>query len=187
MTTVTARGYDFTMEHVYAGAASMKGNSFTYVPRAEGQTASGSAAEKAAPSSGELEQVKEQIRLAEAVLQNARKRLNELDGPARTGKSRYPGGPTVTPSPSIATPEVGNGTATAPTFIANDPNRVPAMGIPGSSGMPAMGSTEGRPPSMSSAPAERLRRIEQLAEELRREVEALRRESQPTTAPTPTR
>lgn len=145
-------------------------------PRAEGQPATGGfPGAKTDPnqlSKNEIEQLKEQIRLAEAVLQNARKRIAELDAPKSNSIYTPATGGTTT------TPKYGGGLATKP--APSDPLVAP----PNVRTSPP--AAVGTPPMIGSFPTpDRLRRIEQLAEELRKEVEALRRESRPPAPSTP--
>jgi hypothetical protein len=153
-------------------------------PKAEGQapatTGTVRTSEPRTTSTTELDQLKEQIRLAEAVLQNARKRLTDLETtPPGTRSAPVPTGPNTTPP--------------ANTGNRMDPAAVPPPmsgfgGGDAGGGFGGVGFGIGAPGGMSrGASVDRLRRIEQLAEELRKEVEALRRESRPPamTAPRP--
>lgn len=146
-------------------------------PKAEGQSPT-AAPELKRPtevsSTSEVEQLKEQIRQADLLLQGARKRLAQLEKstPALEDANRI-SAPTEpqnrNPNGILGSNNVPGGTTggyslpTPPAASAGPATGLPAKG-------PAMGSFGG-------ASEDRLRKIERLAEELRKEVEALRRDS----------
>jgi RNA polymerase sigma-70 factor (ECF subfamily) len=142
-------------------------------PSADGQApAPSGTTPTAVPTGGanpadDVAKLRDQIRQAEALLDTARRRLNELEGRSSTPTA-------ITTPPSVNVPPAPPRNATAP--AAPYPPAVPVAAPPG----PGFGSF----PKASSTD-DRLRRIERLAEELRKEIEALRRESRSSFTPPP--
>ena len=150
-------------------------------PRGEEKQAAGwygVSTDKATPSNNELEQLEGTNSSCRSRVQNARKRLNDLDGQISAQSQRNSGGPTGRACSSAAPSRCRQ------KKLGNRPNKYCERSESGASdgigkqlhfpqslgtvpGMPATGSGGG-PPSMSGAPADRLCRIEQQAEELRK-------------------
>jgi RNA polymerase sigma factor (sigma-70 family) len=131
-------------------------------PSADGQPLPPAAEPPTVPSSGatapndEAAKLREQIRLAELLVESAKKRLKEVETP-RTA----PPAANFTPLPKYPS--------------------TPAPPVASGSGAPGFPF-----PIVSANPEDRLRKIERLAEELRREVEALRRDMGRNSTPTAT-